>query len=102
MHEQKFKDLLSSICPVSLERIVLDLESEVHFYWIFLFSHSKACDANVSIIANFVYHGKTRLYGLYSEKEQHRSTGLNGHVLRGSSGAWVYMSLGQVPYGGQL
>ena len=28
VHEQKFKDLLSSKCPVSLERIVLDLESE--------------------------------------------------------------------------
>ena len=29
MHEQKFKDLLSSTCQVSPERIVLDLESEV-------------------------------------------------------------------------
>ena len=29
VHEQKFKDLLSSICQVSVERIVLDLESEV-------------------------------------------------------------------------
>ena len=28
-HEQKFKDLLSSTCQVSVERIVLDLESEV-------------------------------------------------------------------------
>ena len=28
MHEQKFKDLLSSQCQVSVERIVLDLESE--------------------------------------------------------------------------
>ena len=28
--KQKFKDLLGSKCPVSLERIVLDLESEVH------------------------------------------------------------------------
>ena len=28
MHEQKFKDLLSSKCQVSVERIVLDLESE--------------------------------------------------------------------------
>ena len=28
MHEQKFKDLLSSTCQVSIERIVLDLESE--------------------------------------------------------------------------
>ena len=29
MHEQKLKDLLSSTCQVSVERIVLDLESEV-------------------------------------------------------------------------
>ena len=29
VHEQKFKDLLSSTCQVSVERIVFDLESEV-------------------------------------------------------------------------
>ena len=29
VHEQKFKDLLSSTCQVSVERIVLDLESGV-------------------------------------------------------------------------
>ena len=29
VHEQKFKDLLSSTCQVSVERIVLDLESKV-------------------------------------------------------------------------
>ena len=28
VHEQKFKDLLSSTCQVSVEIIVLDLESE--------------------------------------------------------------------------
>ena len=28
VHEQKFKDLLSSTCQVSVESIVLDLESE--------------------------------------------------------------------------
>ena len=28
VHEQKFKDLLSSTCQVSVERIVLDMESE--------------------------------------------------------------------------
>ena len=28
VHEQKFKDLLSSTCQVSVEGIVLDLESE--------------------------------------------------------------------------
>ena len=74
MHEEKFKDLLSSTCQVSVERIVFDLESEVlrgpgslltggkNFYWNILFSHSKASDANFGIIANFVYYGKTRLY----------------------------------------
>ena len=47
VHEQKFKELLSSTCQVSIERIVLDLESEVMrgpgsiptggniFHWIF-------------------------------------------------------------------
>ena len=30
VREQKFKDLLSSTCQVSVERIVLDLESEVY------------------------------------------------------------------------
>ena len=45
VHEQKFKDLLSSTCQVSVERIVLDLESEAAWvlfppgvtfcYWIF-------------------------------------------------------------------
>ena len=29
VHEQKFKDFLSSTCQISVERIVLDLESEV-------------------------------------------------------------------------
>ena len=29
VHEQKIKDLLSSTCQVSVERMVLDLESEV-------------------------------------------------------------------------
>ena len=28
VHEQKFKDVLSSKCQVSVERVVLDLESE--------------------------------------------------------------------------
>ena len=66
VHEQKFKDLLSSSCQVSPERIVLDLESEVIrgpgpiptvgniFHWIFLFSCSKASDVNIGIIANLV------------------------------------------------
>ena len=64
MHEQKFKDLLSSTWQVSVERRVLDFESEVmrgrvlfplgitFCHWIF--SPSKSSDANVGIIANFV------------------------------------------------
>ena len=69
VHEQKFKDLLSSTCQVSVERIVSDLESEepgfyshwgLHFVTGF-FSHSKASDANIAIIVNFVYLRKTRL-----------------------------------------
>ena len=56
VHEQKFKDLPSSTCQVSVVRIVLDLESEVMrglcsiptggniFHWIFLFS-----DANIGM-----------------------------------------------------
>ena len=65
---RSFKDLLSSTCQVSVERIVLDLESEaasvlfppgVTFYhWIF--SRSKASDVN---IANFVNLRKTRVCG---------------------------------------
>ena len=31
VHEQKFKDLLSSTCQVSVERNMLDLESEVQY-----------------------------------------------------------------------
>ena len=63
VHEQMFKDLLSSTCQVSVERSMLDLGSEVQWFnthWgnifllDFLFSHSKASDANIGIIANFV------------------------------------------------
>ena len=32
VHEQKFKDLLSSTCQVSVERSMLDLESEVQWF----------------------------------------------------------------------
>ena len=59
---------LTSKCQVSAERRVFDLESEVNqrpwfntywgltfCYWIFLFSHSKALDTNIGIIANFVF-----------------------------------------------
>ena len=32
VHDQKFKDLLSSTCQVSVERSILDLESEVQWF----------------------------------------------------------------------
>ena len=67
MHEQKFKDLLSNTCQVSVERIVLDLESEGpgsiptgrNILSLDFFSRSKASDANIAIIANFVNLQKT-------------------------------------------
>ena len=62
VHEQKFKDLLSSTCQVSVERIVLDLESEamrgpgsiptggnILSLDFFLFSHSKDKNATIGI-----------------------------------------------------
>ena len=74
VQEQMFKDLLHSKCQVSVERIVLDLESEVMgglgpiptggnilLLDFFLFSCSKASDANIGIIANFVYFVKTAI-----------------------------------------
>ena len=66
VHEQKFKDPLSSTRQVSVERIVLNLESEVMrgpgciptggniFQWNFWFSCSQASDAYIGIIVNFV------------------------------------------------
>ena len=63
VHEQMFKDVLSSICQVSVETSMLDLAWRVqgfNTHWgnilllDFLFSRSKASDANISIIANFV------------------------------------------------
>ena len=71
VHEQKFKDILSSTCQVSPKWIVLDLESEVmrgpgsistlgnFSYWIFLFSPGKASAANIGIIAILVHFEKT-------------------------------------------
>ena len=68
VHEQKFKDFLCSTCQVSVERSMLDLESEVQWFnthwgkfynWNFLFLHSKASDANIGIIVNFVQLRKT-------------------------------------------
>ena len=66
VHEQKFKDLPSSICQVSVERIVLDLDLVMRgvgsiptfFHWIFLFSRSKASAANTGIIAILVHFDK--------------------------------------------
>ena len=62
VHEQKVKDLLSSTCKVSVERIVLDLESEamrgpgsiptggnILSLECFLFSHSKDENATIGI-----------------------------------------------------
>ena len=65
VHEQKFKDPLSSKCQVSSERRVLDLESEVPGSVItvgnilsldfFLFSCVKPFDGNIGIITNVVF-----------------------------------------------
>ena len=72
VHEQKFKDLLSSTCQVGVETRVLDLESGVMrglgsiptggniFHQLF-FSHSEASDANIGIIANVVCLWKPRV-----------------------------------------
>ena len=65
VHEKKFKALLSSTCQVSVEKIVLDLESEVmrgpgstptgvNILSLDFISCSKASGANIGIIANFV------------------------------------------------
>ena len=58
VHEQKFKDLLSSTCQISSERRVLDLESEVQAFkthWgyhfvteFFLFSCSEVSDVSIT------------------------------------------------------
>ena len=73
MHEQKFKDLLSSTGQVNVDRRVLDLESEVTrglgsiptrgniFHWIFLFSRGKASAANIGIIAILLHFEKNSI-----------------------------------------
>ena len=70
VHEQKFKDILSSTCQANSENRVLNLESKVLgliltmgniFHWIFLFSHSIASDANIGVISNVVCLWKTQL-----------------------------------------
>ena len=72
VHEQKFKDLLSSICQVNPKRILLDLESEVMrglgsipiggnilLLDLFLFSRCKTSDANIGLIAILMHFEKT-------------------------------------------
>ena len=65
VHKQKFKDLLSSTCQVSVERRVLNLESEAmrdlgsiltrgNILSLHFISRSKVSDANVYIIVNFI------------------------------------------------
>ena len=75
VHEQKFKDLLSSTCQVSVERIVLDWNQrlwEAHVLFplgvtfchciFFLFSRSKDENATIGIS---VHMWKTLLYAIY-------------------------------------
>ena len=53
VHEQKFRDLLSSTCQVSPERNQRLQQAQVLFHWGFHFSR-KASDAYIDIISNFV------------------------------------------------
>ena len=92
VHEQKFKDLLSSTCQISSERIVLDLESEVMrgpgsiptgsniFLWIILFSHSKASAANIGIIAILVHFEKT-LFTLKKSIHNNHNIARNADII---------------------
>ena len=67
VHEQKFKDSLSSTCGISPELRVLDVKSEVNWRPVLihtggnilsldflLFTCGKASDANIGITANVV------------------------------------------------
>ena len=54
VHEQKFKDLLSITCQVSVERIVLGSIPTGNIFSLDFISRTKASDANIDIIANFV------------------------------------------------
>ena len=67
-----FKDLLSSTCQVSVERRVFDLESEAmkglgsiptwgNILSLDFISCSKASDANIGIIANFILFVKNQI-----------------------------------------
>ena len=81
VHEQKFKDLLSSTCQVSVERRVLDLESEamrgpgsistgddILSLDFFLFSRFKEENANIlhfcAYVKNPLDHDKSTLFRL--------------------------------------
>ena len=78
VHGQKFKDLLISTCQVSVERIVLDFESEAMRGLGSIptggnilpldFFHVVNSDANIAIIANFANLRKTRLLTLTFKK----------------------------------
>ena len=67
--KRQFKDMPSSTCLTSLERTALDLNGwgprfNAHWGYIlfyFLFSCSKASDANIAIIANTVWFVKTMI-----------------------------------------
>ena len=65
VHKQNFTNVLSSTCQVSVERRALDLESEAmrgsgsiptggNILSLDFISCSKASDANIGIISNFV------------------------------------------------
>ena len=74
VHEQKVTSFLSSTCQVSVERRVLELESECLssiptrrniVLLNILFSRSKTSDANVVIIASVVCFWKLRIQPVY-------------------------------------
>ena len=99
VHEQKFKDL-SSTCQVSPERIVLDLEPEVMrglgsiggniLLLYFLFSHCKASDANIGIIANVVCLWKPRLTYMVEQKLEFTETGWERLIRSHSSARFCF------------
>ena len=71
VHEQKFKDLLSSTCQVSVERSMLDLESEIQWFntqWgnillvdIFCFHKVKSLMPILALLSISYNYEKTRL-----------------------------------------
>ena len=92
VHEQKFKDLLSSTYQVSVERSMLDLESEVQWFnthWgnimfleIFCFHIVTPLMPILALLPFSFNYEKPRIRGFYSGNiynEEH--TGLSGHWL---------------------